>query len=213
MNKMWKELEEGLEEEDARVATRLVEVLFENGMCLSYLSDIETIEVGDLVTVEGKLEEEIGLVKTVKKSFKIPKFEMKWVKSILDGDISGDYFRLNEDMVSTNCVLTAKKFMTMYAGVTYQENPGVGEDEMELDLANFEENEMFDNKHIRGRGRQLFKMNAVAFISLQNGIGKAIVQGGTWYEIDFHYHAGRITYMVCDCPYFEECKHEIALLY
>ncbi len=208
-----KEVLEELEKEDTRVATRLVEIKFENGMCLSYLSDIETIEVGDLVTVEGKLEDAIGLVKTVKKSFKIPKFEMKWVERVLDRDISGDYFRLNEDMVSTNCVLTAEKFMTIYVGDKYKANQGIGEDEMELSLDDFEQNELFDNELVKLKGKELFKANAVPFISLRNGVGKAIVRGGEWYEIDFRYSAGRITYMACDCPYFGECKHEIAFLY
>lgn len=208
-----KEVLEELEKEDTRVATRLVEIKFENGMCLSYLSDIETIEVGDLVTVEGKMEDSIGLVKTVKKSFKIPKFEMKWVERVLDRDITGDYFRLNEDMVSTNCALTAEKFMTVYVGNKYKANQGVGEDEMDLLLEDFEKNELFDNELVKLKGKELFKANAVPFISLQNGVGKAIVRGGEWYEIDFHYSAGRITYMACDCPYFGECKHEIALLY
>ena len=213
IKKKLKMLVEEIEQEETRVATRLVEIKFDNGMCLSYLSDIETIAVGDLVTVEGKLEEEIGLVKTVKKSFKIPKFEMKWVQSVLDCDVTGDYFKLDEDMVSTNSVLTAEKFMTIYAGVKYQENKAVGEDAMDLDLANFEEDEMFDSELVKIKGKELFKANAVAFISLRDGVGKAIVRGGEWYEIDFRYQAGRITYMACDCPYFGECKHEIALLY
>jgi uncharacterized Zn finger protein len=66
---------------------------------------------------------------------------------------------------------------------------------------------------VKDRGKELFKEGSVAFLSLQEGMGKAIVRGGDWYEIDFHYKEGRITYMVCDCPYFGECKHEIAVLY
>ena len=207
------EVIEKIEKQENRVAKRLVEIRFDNGMCLSYLSDIETIEVGDLVTVEGKLEDEVGVVKTVKKSFKTPKFDMRWVESILDRDVAGDYFKLGEDMVSTNSTLTAEKFITMYAGLKYKDNQAVGEDEIELDLADFEDNELFDNEIVKIKGKELFKANAVAFISLKDGIGKAIVRGGDWYEIDFRCKAGRITYIACDCPYFGECKHEIAFLY
>ena len=207
------EVIEKIEKQENRVAKRLVEIRFDNGMCLSYLSDIETIDVGDLVTVEGKLEDEVGVVKTVKKSFKTPKFDMRWVESVLDRDVAGDYFKLGEDMVSTNSTLTAEKFITMYAGLKYKDNQAVGEDEIELDLADFEDNELFDNEIVKIKGKELFKANAVAFISLKDGIGKAIVRGGDWYEIDFRCKAGRITYMACDCPYFGECKHEIAFLY
>ena len=122
------EVIEKIEKQENRVAKRLVEIRFDNGMCLSYLSDIETIEVGDLVPVEGKLEDEVGVVKTVKKSFKTPKFDMRWVESVLDRDVAGDYFKLGEDMVSTNSTLTAEKFITMYAGLKYKDNQAVGED-------------------------------------------------------------------------------------
>ena len=200
-------------EYDKRVAKRLVEVRFNSGMTLSYLCEIEEIEVGDLVTVEGKLEDEIGVVKTVKKSFKAPKFEMKWIESVLDRDVTGDYFKLGEDMVSTNCSLTAEKFITMFAGLKYKDNQAVGEDEVELDLANFEEDEMFDNELVKIRGKEIFKANGVMFISLQDGIGKAIVRGSEWYELDFRCKGGHITYIACDCPYFGDCKHEVAFLY
>lgn len=200
-------------ENENRVAKRLVEIKFDNGMYLTYLSDTEKIEVGDLVTVEGKLEDAVGIVKTVKKSFKIPKFDIKWVESVLDRDITGNYFKLDADMVSLNSNLTAEKFITMFAGLRYKNNQAIGEDEVELDLANFEEDEMFDNEFVKIKGKELFKANAVMFISLQDGVGKAIVRGGEWYEIDFRCKAGRITYIACDCPYFEECKHEIAFLY
>ncbi len=200
-------------ENEKRVAKRLVEVKFDSGMSLSYLSEIEEIEVGDLVTVEGKLEDEIGVVKTVKKSFKTPKFEMKWIESILNRDVSGNYFRLGEDMVSTNCALTAEKFITMFAGLKYKDNQAVGEDEIELDLAKFEDDEMFDNELVKLRGKEIFKANGVMFISLQDGIGKAIVRGSEWYEIDFRLQNEKVTYIACDCPYFGDCKHEVALLY
>lgn len=215
MNKkeMIEEVTAEAEKKENRIAKRLAEIEFANGMRLSYLSDIESIEVGDLVTVEGKLEAEIGVVKTVKKAFKAPKFEMQWVERVLDRDVTGDYFKLGEDIVSTNSALTAEKFITMFAGVKYKDNQAVGEDEMELDLTNFENSEMFDSELVKIKGKELFKANAVAFISLQGGVGKAIVRGGDWYEIDFRCKAGRITYMACDCPYFGECKHEIAFLY
>ena len=198
---------------DKRVAKRLVEVRFDNGMTLSYLCETGEIEVGDLVTVEGKLEDAVGVVKTVKKSFKAPKFEMKWIESVLDRDVTGDYFKIGEDIVSTNCSLTAEKFITMCAGLKYKDNQAVGEDEIELDVASFEEDEMFDNELVKIRGKEIFKANGVMFISLQDEIGKAIVRGSEWYELDFRCKNGRITYLACDCPYFGDCKHEVAFLY
>ena len=201
------------EENENKVAKRLVEVEFDSGKPLSYFSDIEEIAVGDLVTVEGKLEDEIGVVKTVKKSFKKPKFEMKWIEKILDRDVTGNYFKIGDDVVSTDSALTAEKFITMFAELKYEENQAIGEDEIELNVETFEEDELFDNELVKLRGKELFKADRVPFISLQDGVGKAIVRGSDWYEIDFRCKRGRITYIACDCPYFGECKHEVAFLY
>ena len=202
-----------MQEKEDRKAKCLVEVRFDNGMCLSYLTDIESIEVGDLVTVEGKFAEEIGVIKTVKKAFNLPKFEMKWVESVLDRDLTGDYFKLDEEVISFNGALTSEKFITMFAGLKYKENQAIGDDEIQLNLANFEKDELFENELIKMKGYELFKGNAVTFISLLGGVGKAIVHGGEWYEIDFRYKSGCMTYSACDCPYFGDCKHEVALLY
>lgn len=210
-----KEVLEKIEEKqnEERKATRLVNVNFGYGQDLCYLSDMENIEVGDLVTVEGKKEDEIGVVKTVRKSFKIPKFEMKWIESVINRDVSGNYFKLDEDMVSLDATLTAEQFISMSIGMKYKDNQAIGEEELDVDLENFEENELFENELVKIRGKELYKAKAVKFISLQDGVGKAIVRGGEWYEIDFGYANGKITYLACECPYFEECKHEIALLY
>jgi hypothetical protein len=101
----------------------------------------------------------------------------------------------------------------MYAGLKYKDNQAVGDDEIKLELSCFEDDETFDIESVKNRGRELFKGDAVQFISLQGGVGKAIVCGSELYEIDFRYKDGYITYMACDCPYFAECKHEIAFLY
>ena len=206
------ELETKKEEE--KVPKRLVQIGFAcSELTFSYLSDIEDIQAGDLVMVQGALQGEIGVVKKVKKHFKIPKMEMQWVERVVDREISGAYFRLGEDIVSFDCVLTAEKFMTLCIGKSYKQNNSVGEEEMQLDLEEFEKADAFQNELVKIRGKQLYLDNAVKFISLQNGEGKAFVCGGDWYEVDFRYNGEKITYLACDCPCFEDCKHEVALLH
>ena len=202
-------------ENEDRKPKNLVEVKFDDGFKLVYFSDLAEIKEGDVVTVDGKMEDNIAVVTKVLSSFKKPKFDMKWITSKIDNDISGTYFKIDNDVVSLDTRLTVDKFMNIYAGIKYKKNDAVGEDNIELDLDNLEESELFEDDGVKERGRALYKNEYVPFISLKNGVGKAVVRGSNddvWYEIDFRCKSGRITFLACDCPYFSECKHIYAFL-
>ena len=202
-------------ENENRIPKNLVEVRFEDGFTLSYFSDLPEIKVGDVVTVEGKMENQIAVVKKVLKSFKKPKFEMKWISGVIDTNIAGVYFKIEDDVVSLDTSLTVEKFLSIYAGVKYKENEAVGEDDIELNLEELEKSDLFDDELVKIRGQKLFKDGFVPFIYLKSGVGKAVVRssnGDEWYEIDFRCKRGRITYIACDCPYFGNCKHLYAFL-
>ena len=202
-------------ENENRIPKNLVEVRFEDGFTLSYFSDLPEIKVGDVVTVEGKMENQIAVVKKVLKSFKKPKFEMKWISGVIDTNIAGVYFKIEDDVVSLDTTLTVEKFLSIYAGVKYKENEAVGEDDIELNLEELEKSDLFDDELVKIRGQKLFKDGFVPFIYLKSGVGKAVVRssnGDEWYEIDFRCKRGRITYIACDCPYFGNCKHSYAFL-
>ena len=212
-NEVIEEIEQ--KENENRVPKNLVKVRFEDDLSLIYFSDLPEIQVGDVVTVDGKMENKIAVVTKVLTSFKKPKFDMKWIVAKIDNDISGRYFKMEDDVVSLDNTLTVDKFMNIYTGVNYKENIAVGEDDIELDLEKFEESELFDDESVKLRGQSLYKNNYVSFISLNNGVGKAVVRSSNlndWYEIDFRYKNGIITYLACDCPYFENCKHIYAFL-
>ncbi len=195
-----------------RVPTSLVKVNFAGDHSLCYLCDIDAIKKGDVVTVEGKLEDVTGVVENVLTSFKIPKFEMRWIESIVDNDISGKYFRLENDMISFNSALTVEKFVALYMRKKYKENTAYGENNVEISVCDAQNCELFDREVIKERGREIYKDDGVEFIWLQNGVGKVIVYGNDYYELDFRYENGKITYLVCECPYFDACKHEYAFL-
>lgn len=212
LNKVIDEAEK--RENENRIPKNLVKVKFESGLTLMYFSDLPEIQAGDVVTVDGKMEGEIAVVVKVLSSFKKPKFDMKWIVSKMDNDLTGNYFKIEDDVASLDLNLTVDKFMNIYAGVKYKENIAVGEDDIELDLDELEESELFEDE-IKHRGRSLYKDNAVQFIWLKDGVGKAVVRssnGCDWYEIDFRCKNGKITYIACDCPYFGECKHLYAFL-
>ena len=118
-------------ENENRVPKNLVQVKFDDGLTLMYFSDLPEIKVGDVVTVDGKMENQIAVVTKVLSSFKKPKFDMKWIVSKIDNDITGVYFKIEDEVVSLDSNLTVDKFMNIYAGVKYKENLAVGEDNIE----------------------------------------------------------------------------------
>ena len=214
---IFNEIIEKIEEREnqERKPKNLVQVKFEDGFKLVYFSDLEQISVGDVVSVEGKMQDKIAVVTKVLNSFKKPKFDMKWIDKKIDNDISGNYFKIEDEMVSLDANLTVDKFMNIYAGAKYEENIAVGEDNVYIDLTDLEESEVFEDEEIKARGRNLYKNGYVPYICLKNGVGKAVVRsanGYEWYEIDFRYENGIVTYIACDCPYFGECKHLYAFL-
>ena len=198
--------------DEKRIPTSLVKVKFTGERAFSYLCDIDTIKKGDVVTVEGKLESEIGVVEQVLTAFRVPKFEMRWIESVVNRDVSGKYIRSENDIISFNSALTVDKFVALCMRKKYKNNTAYGENNVEIDVRDAQNSELFDREIIKERGREIYKNDGVEFISLQNGAGKAIVNGNDWYELDFRYENGKITYLVCECPYFDACKHEYAFL-
>lgn len=202
-----------IEKKAEKIAKRLVELRFDHhDSKLSYLCEFENIEVGDLVIVDGKLEDQIGTVTKVLKAFKIPKFEMHWVTAILDRDLTGEYIKMGDDIVTTGTSLTSEKFCTMYIGERYKASEPFGEADLDIDLATFEKSRLIEDELVLLKGKDYYNHDRVAYISLQDGIGKAYVVGSEWYEVDFKYEDGKITYIACECPYFGNCKHVVAVL-
>ena len=199
-------------ESEERIPKNLVEVRFDGGLKLSYYNDLEGVKVGSLVTVTGKKSGEICTVVKVLSTFKAPKFEMQWIDEIIETDLTGSYFSIKKDVFSFDSNLTAKQFLSVMSRDKYEPSKIFGDGEIEIDLENLESCELFDNELIKERGLEIYKNQMVRFISLKNGQGKAVVLGTNWYEIDFKYKKGKITSLLCDCPYFTNCKHSYAFL-
>ena len=202
-------------ENEGRVPKALVQVSFCDGFTLLYFSDLPEIEVGDVVTVEGKMENQLALVTDVLHAFKKPKFEMQWIASRLDRDLSGTYVSLEKNVMSKQLTFTIDKFLGLYAGVKPQENTPYGEDFLSLDLNEIENSNFFSDELVKIRGQALYNDGSVQYVYLKNVEGKAAVRSAdkdAWYEIDFRYKNGKITYLACDCPYFGGCKHLYAFL-
>ena len=199
---------------EKRIPTSLVDVLFVNGQTFCYLCDIDNIKVDDIVEVEGKMEKKLGKVVKVKKSFKVPKFDMKWVVKTVDRTISGDFKLLGDMYLSYNAQFSPSVFSNLWTKRKYKESEIYGEGELSLNLDKFEKDEMFDDELLLIKGKEIYKNDDVLYIACENGKGKAFVNGSSLYEIDFEIDGlDIITRLECDCPCMDNCKHEVALLY
>ena len=50
------------------------------------------------------------------------------------------------------------------------------------------------------------------YICVDNGHGRAIVEGGRAYEVEFDFADDEIRNLICSCPCGYTCKHEVAAL-
>jgi len=198
---------------EKRIPKNLVDVLFVNGQTLCYLSDLKEIAVDDIVEVEGKMEKKLGKVVEVKKSFKVPKFDMKWIVKVVDMTISGDFKLFGDMYLSNNAHFSPSVFSNLWTKRKYVESEIYGVGELRISLDKFEKEEMFDDELLLIKGKEIYKNDDVLYISCEKGKGKAFVNGSSLYEIDFEIEGNLITRLECDCPCMDNCKHEVALLY
>lgn len=62
------------------------------------------------------------------------------------------------------------------------------------------------------RGREYYMDNHVRYISMDDGCGRAIVEGEYAYEVEFDFADGEIRNLICSCPCGHTCKHEVAAM-
>lgn len=68
------------------------------------------------------------------------------------------------------------------------------------------------SKSVAERGHEYYVENKVRYISVNDGKGYAIVEGSEAYEVEFEYHKGEISGLVCSCFCSYNCKHEFAAM-
>jgi uncharacterized Zn finger protein len=68
------------------------------------------------------------------------------------------------------------------------------------------------NSTIAERGQSYYLENRVRYLCLEDNHGIALVEGSESYVIEFEYHNGEISRLVCECPCSYNCKHEVAAM-
>lgn len=191
----------------------LVQVYFpERDQTLTYFNDRFDLMPGNFVFVEGKLEGLRGVVHEVNKNFKIKTTDYKKIISVADTHVSGQMHIAGSHVVSfDSSVLPYEKIRTWYLPpVKPEDEYETGNDDTAFPLDKL--GDIHVSQAIWERGREYYITNRVRYLCVDNGHGRAIVEGEDAYEVEFDFADGEIRNMICSCPCGYTCKHEVAAL-
>ena len=191
----------------------LVQVYFpERNQSLTYFNDQFDLKRGDFVFVDGKLEGIRGVVREVSKTFKIKVADYKKIISVADTEVSGQLHIAGSHFVSFDpTVLSYEKIRSWYLPpVNAEDEYESGNDDTGFSLNKL--SEMNTSPVIFERGRDYYIEDRVVYLSIDNGRGRAIVEGEHAYEVEFDYRDREIRNLLCSCPCGYTCKHEVAAM-
>ena len=182
-----------------------------------YYNDLFDLKVGDAVFVSGKFAGKLGFVTSVTTRFKIDLAYYKKVVAKPEFRFSGSFTPVLSMMLSPGSAAfpdaaTLKSWVQPPKDGDGEEiNQIVVGDGFAFDLEDFEQDDEVDEAKVE-RALEYCREGRVRYLSLQNGVGTAFVEGSVWYEVNFRYVEGQIWDMYCDCPCPGLCKHDIAVL-
>ena len=191
----------------------LVQVHFPGrGMALSYYNDQFDLKVGDLVYVDGKLEGQLGRVTEVNYNFKIKVSDYKKVIAVVDTNVHGKFFMAGSHFVSFDpAAIPAQQILTWFKAPDKEDDEFASStDDFSFRLDDLKG--MNINGPIADRGHEYYIENRVRYLCIDNGYGFAIVEGSESYVVEFEFHDGQISRLICDCPCSYTCKHEFAVM-
>ena len=185
-------------------------------MPLTYYNDRFDLHEGDVVFVSGKLAGTPGTVAGVSTKFRIHTNDYEKVLSVLDLHVHGVFHRVGPRMVCSDLsALPPAQFESWVfppkaADAPAEEDDLVCGEGYCLDLSEPEACEDL-RPVILERAVCYCEEGRVRYLSLQDGAGRAYVEGRRWYRVDFRYTPdGQMTDLFCDCPCPFLCKHEAA---
>lgn len=181
------------------------------GSSLAYYNDQFDLHVGDIVYVDGKLEGQRGRVVEVAYNFKIKVSDYKRVIGLADTEVHGQFFNAGSHFVTFDrAALPQSKIVTWYKAPVKDDEYVSGTDDSSFRLDDL--SGMKISATIAERGHDYYLENKVRYISIDGAKGYAIVEGSEAYEVEFEYHDGEISGLVCSCFCSYNCKHEFATM-
>ena len=180
---------------------------------LTYYNDMFDLKVGDIVFVDGKLENERGCVVEISYTFKIKPSEYKRVIAVADTDVHGQLFMDHCSFYSFDKeTLSKEKVRTWFFPPqnTDDEDVVVSFGDTVFPLNDL--NKMKISENAVERGVDYYREGCVRYVSLDKNKGYAIVDGTQFYEVEFEYNDGEISNLLCSCPCSGNCKHNFATM-
>lgn len=168
---------------------------------------------GDFVFVDGKLEGIRGVVREVNKNFKIKVADYKKVVSVADTNVSGQLHMAGSHFVSFDAdVLPYEKIRAWYLPPVKPEDEfETSNDDTVITLDKL--GDMKVSQVVWERGHEYYMDNHVRYICVDDGHGRAIVEGEHAYEVEFDLaDEVIIRNLICNCPCGYICKHEVAAM-
>lgn len=196
----------------------VVTVLFDNGKDYPYYNDKFNLKVGDRVFVDGKLAGKIGTVIKVTTKFKVSTKYYKMVLEKLNPEFHGTFKKAENFMLSKGINIIPFEQMKAWlkAPVIVFDNDDESEEEFyigegyECSLINIPESEDVEIEEYQNAFDELLSDNIKA-ITVNNGIGQAIVKSNHTHIVDFKMEGDKITDIYCECMTPEFCRHALAV--
>lgn len=181
----------------------VVDVFFpERHITCSYYNDMFDLKRGDIVYVDGKLEGLRGRVVNVNYTFKIKLSDYKRVIGVANTDVIGEFHLAGSHFITVDGdALNYEQIITWFKAPSTEEEEFVSSSDDTV----FNINDLSGMKIDKA-------INNVVYIELNHGKGRAIVTGTKPYEVEFNYHNGDISGLVCNCYCTGSCKHEFATM-
>ncbi len=204
-------------EEPKKPVKSLVRVHFEDEAYeLTYFNDRFDLKPGDRVFVSGKRAGEVGIVNSVSTKFRIKASNYERVIALAQTPIHGTYKPVADKMLSyDSAALSPEAFRTWVMlpeelVLEEEDDEIISGDGYEIPLDDPHNAEGVD-KAVFGRALNYCSSGRIGYISVQDGVGRAYVEGEHWYELDFRIRDNAIEEAYCDCPYPGLCKHLLAV--
>lgn len=177
-----------------------------------YYNDQFDLKMGDFVHVEGKMAGQLGRVTEVNYNFKIKPSDYWKVTALVDTCVRGQFYMAGSHFVTFDpAALTPRQIITWFKASTQEDEEFViSTDDSSFSLDNL--NAMNISAAIAERGHDYYLENRVRYLCLDGAKGFAIVEGTETYTVEFEYHNGQISHLLCDCPCGYTCKHEFAAM-
>ena len=191
----------------------VVDVFFpDRHLTCSYYNDMFDLKRGDIVYVDGKLEGLRGRVVDINYTFKIKLSDYKRVIGVADTNVSGKLFMAGSHfIVIDRDVLPFEQVITWFKAPESKEEEFISStDDETFSLDDF--SGMKIDKATADRGHDYYMENRVVYVEIKDGKARAIVTGTKPYEVEFNYHNGEISGLVCNCYCTGACKHEFATM-